>query len=44
MKHKKGAMKREEDEQRIARLKGIVDSMTDKPGRYKFYDGEGNII
>ena len=29
MKHKKGAMKREENEQRIARLKGIVESMTD---------------
>ena len=44
MKHKKGAMKREENEQRIARLKGIVDSMPDKPGSYQFYDGEGTII
>ena len=37
-------MKREENEQRIARLKGIVDSMPDKPGSYQFYDGEGTII
>ena len=44
MKHKKGAMKREENKQRIARLKGIVDSMPDKPGSYQFYDGEGTII
>ena len=44
MKHKKGAMKREENEQRIARLKRIVDSMPDKPGSYQFYDGEGTII
>ena len=44
MEHKKGAMKREENEQRIARLKGIVDSMPDKPGSYQFYDGEGTII
>lgn len=44
MKHKKGAMKREENEQRIARLKGIVESMPDKPGSYQFYDGEGTII
>ena len=44
MKHKKGAMKREENEQRIARLKGIVDSMPDKPGSYQFYDDEGTII
>ena len=44
MKHEKGAMKREENEQRIARLKGIVDSMPDKPGSYQFYDGEGTII
>ena len=44
MKHEKGAMKREENEQRIARLKGIVDSMPDKPGSYQFYDGEGIII
>ena len=44
MKHKKGAMKREENEQRIARLKGIVDRMPDKPGSYQFYDGEGTII
>lgn len=44
MKHKKGAMKREENEQRIARLKRIVESMPDKPGSYQFYDGEGTII
>ena len=44
MKHEKGAMKRVENEQRIARLKGIVDSMPDKPGSYQFYDGEGTII
>ena len=37
-------MKREENEQRIARLKRIVDSMPDKPGSYQFYDGEGTII
>ena len=37
-------MKKEENEQRIARLKGIVDSMPDKPGSYQFYDGEGTII
>ena len=37
-------MKREENEKRIARLKGIVDSMPDKPGSYQFYDGEGTII
>ena len=37
-------MKREENEKRIERLKGIVLSMPEKPGSYQFYDAEGTII
>ncbi|MGN0220609.1 MAG: excinuclease ABC subunit UvrC [Prevotella sp.] len=37
-------MKKEENDQRIARLKGIVNSMPPKPGSYQFYDSEGTII
>ena len=37
-------MKKEENEQRIARLKSIVNSMPGKPGSYQFYDDEGTII
>lgn len=37
-------MKKEENDQRIARLKGIVNSMPAKPGSYQFYDSDGTII
>ena len=37
-------MKKEENEKRLERLKGIVRSMPDKPGSYQFYDADGVII
>ena len=37
-------MKKEENEQRLARLKSIVLSLPDKPGSYQFYDDKGIII
>ena len=37
-------MKKEEEEARIARLKGIVASLPQKPGSYQYYDAEGTII
>ncbi len=37
-------MKKEENEQRLARLKAIVLSLPDKPGSYQFYDDKGVII
>ena len=37
-------MKKEEDEARIARLKGIVSSIPQKPGSYQYYDADGTII
>ena len=37
-------MKKEENEQRLARLKSIILSLPDKPGSYQFYDDKGIII
>ncbi len=37
-------MKKEENEQRLARLKAIVLSLPEKPGSYQFYDDQGEII
>ena len=37
-------MKKEENEARLARLKGIVASLPQKPGSYQYYDAEGTII
>lgn len=37
-------MTKEENEKRIAYLKGIVASMPSKPGSYQYYDAEGTII
>lgn len=37
-------MTKEENEQRLARLKAIVGSMPSKPGSYQYYDAEGTII
>ncbi len=37
-------MKKEENEQRLARLKAIVLSLPEKPGSYQFYDDQGVII
>lgn len=37
-------MTKEENEQRLARLKAIVSSMPGKPGSYQYYDAEGKII
>lgn len=37
-------MTKEENEKRLARLKGIVGSMPDKPGSYQYYDEHGTII
>ncbi len=37
-------MTKEEDEKRLAYLKGIVLSMPEKPGSYQFYDAEHTII
>ena len=37
-------MTKEENEKRIAYLKGIVSRLPDKPGSYQFYDSEHTII
>ena len=37
-------MTKEEDEKRLAYLKGNVLSMPEKPGSYQFYDAEHTII
>ncbi|MBR4921270.1 MAG: excinuclease ABC subunit UvrC [Prevotella sp.] len=37
-------MTKEENEVRLARLKGIVSAMPEKPGSYQYYDAEGTII
>lgn len=37
-------MTKEENEQRLARLKAIVSSLPEKPGSYQYYDEEGTII
>lgn len=37
-------MTKEENEQRLARLKSIVSSMPGKPGSYQYYDENGTII
>ncbi len=37
-------MTKEENEKRLARLKGIVSSLPEKPGSYQYYDENGTII
>ena len=37
-------MTKEENENRLERLKAIVRAMPDKPGSYQYYDAEGTII
>ena len=37
-------MKKEENEQRLQRLKNIVLNLPDKPGSYQYYDQDGVII
>lgn len=37
-------MTKEQDQQRIERLKQIVIAMPEKPGSYQYYDAEGTII
>ncbi|MCI5913056.1 MAG: excinuclease ABC subunit UvrC [Prevotella sp.] len=37
-------MTREENEKRLAYLKGIVSTMPEKPGTYQYYDAEHTII
>lgn len=37
-------MAKEENEKRLARLKGIVSSLPEKPGSYQYYDENGTII
>lgn len=37
-------MTKTENDERLARLKGIVGSMPDKPGSYQFYDEAGVVI
>ena len=37
-------MTKEENERRLAYLKGIVLSMPEKPGTYQYYDKDHNII
>ena len=37
-------MTKEEDEARLAKLKGIVASLPQKPGSYQYYDADGTII
>jgi excinuclease ABC subunit C len=37
-------MDKEENEARLAKLKGIVSSLPEKPGSYQFYDDKGIII
>ena len=36
--------KRNEDEERLERLKAIVRALPEKPGSYQYYDAEGTII
>ena len=36
-------MTKDKKEERISKLKGIVQSMPEKPGSYQFYD-ENNVI
>ena len=37
-------MNKEENEERLRRLKAIVSAMPEKPGSYQYYDAEGTII
>lgn len=37
-------MTKEENEARLAKLKGIVSALPEKPGSYQYYDSEGTII
>lgn len=37
-------MTKEENDKRLARLKGIVSSLPEKPGSYQYYDENGTII
>ena len=37
-------MTKEENEARIAKLRGIVSVLPEKPGSYQYYDAEGTII
>lgn len=37
-------MTKEENEARLAKLKGIVSALPEKPGSYQYYDAEGTII
>ncbi|MBR1880738.1 MAG: excinuclease ABC subunit C, partial [Prevotella sp.] len=37
-------MTKEENEARLAKLKGIVKALPEKPGSYQYYDAEGTII
>lgn len=37
-------MTKQENEERLTKLKGIVNAMPDKPGSYQFYDTNGTII
>lgn len=37
-------MTKEEDERRLAYLRGIVSRLPDKPGSYQYYDEKGTII
>ena len=37
-------MTKEENEERLTKLKSIVSSLPEKPGSYQYYDAEGTII
>ncbi len=37
-------MTKEENEARIAKLRGIVSALPEKPGSYQYYDADGTII
>ncbi|MBP1541067.1 MAG: excinuclease ABC subunit UvrC [Prevotella sp.] len=37
-------MTKEENEARLAKLKGIVSALPEKPGSYQYFDAEGTII
>ena len=37
-------MTKEENEERLKRLKSIVSALPEKPGSYQYYDAEGTII
>lgn len=37
-------MTKEENERRLAHLKGIASSLPEKPGSYQYYDADGTII